>query len=206
MDTMNLVKHNQRTAVLVDVQNLFYSAKALTKGAKVDYNKLLNGLGEGRQLVQRPDVSQGNFIEALTRIGFDIRVKEVKNRTDGDGKVIPTKGNYEGLIWDDAIKLAPKMDTFIIVSGDGGLAPLIKTLSVNGCRVEVAAFDNAVSGELMKVADGFIPIRPEWTFVSDKQTKVEVEVPEVLVEEPESEFDEKQPVSYASALGIFGKK
>ena len=57
----------------------------------------------------------------------------------------------------DAIKLAPKLDTVIIASGDGDFIPLVEYLQTNeGCQVEVIAFGKSSSSRLREVADDFI--------------------------------------------------
>jgi uncharacterized LabA/DUF88 family protein len=191
---------NERVAILVDVQNLFYSAKALLQ-SKVDYGKLLEGLSNGRNtvraiayLVQRPDVTQTNFVEALGRFGYDLRIKEVRSRTDEGGKVIPDKGNYDVLMTLDAVEIASKVDVITIVSGNGNLAPLARYLKMRGCRVEVSAFEDAISSELIKSADCFIPISDEWTFI-DTKAKAEPQPNQESEAPVHSEFDERQPDS-----------
>lgn len=195
---------NQRVGVLVDVQNLFYSARSIMN-AKVEYNKLLAGLVGDRTLVRaiayvvhRPDIDQTPFYDALVRMGYELRIKEAKNRTNSEGNVIPVKGSYEVMFTLDAMNLANKVDTIIIVSGDGNYLPLVAHIKDRGCRVEIASFEGSTNGELLKVADRFIPVRREWTFSSDKK--------ETVVTDPEVEEDEQQPVSNDSGLGIFGEK
>ncbi|HHT9154115.1 MAG TPA: NYN domain-containing protein, partial [Candidatus Hypogeohydataceae bacterium YC40] len=58
---------------------MFYSAKALHQ-SKIDYSKLLQEIVGDRQLVraiayvvQKPDVDQSSFIEALERLGYEIK-------------------------------------------------------------------------------------------------------------------------------------
>ena len=54
-------------------------------------------------------------------------------------------------------KLAPKLDTVIIASGDGDFVPLVEYLQTNqGCQVEVIAFGRSSSSALRAAADDFI--------------------------------------------------
>src|SRR5690606_33496506 len=56
----------------------------------------------------------------------------------------------------DAIKLADKLDTVILVSGDGDYEPLINYLQENkGCYVEVYAFGRTASNKIIEKADEF---------------------------------------------------
>ena len=56
----------------------------------------------------------------------------------------------------DMIELAPKLDTIIIVSGDGDFLPLVLHLRhALGCRIEVIAFGRSCSGKLKEEAEIF---------------------------------------------------
>ena len=59
----------------------------------------------------------------------------------------------------DAIKLASKLDTIILVSGDGDYEPLVNYLQENkGCQVEAAAFLRTTSAKLLESVDDFLDI------------------------------------------------
>ena len=59
----------------------------------------------------------------------------------------------------DAVKLAPKLDTVIIASGDGDFIPLVEYLKNNeGCQVEVIAFGKSASGKLKETCDDFVDL------------------------------------------------
>ena len=59
----------------------------------------------------------------------------------------------------DAVKLAPRLDAAVIISGDGDFVPLIEYLKVNaGVQAEVMAFGRNTSGKLREVADHFIDL------------------------------------------------
>ena len=56
----------------------------------------------------------------------------------------------------DTVKLAPKLDVVVLVSGDGDYVPLVEYLQSLGQRVEVAAFGRSASSKLQEAADSFI--------------------------------------------------
>lgn len=59
----------------------------------------------------------------------------------------------------DAIRLAPKVDSLILVSGDGDFCPVVNYLQqAQGCLVEVMAFGRTSNKELRELADEFIDI------------------------------------------------
>jgi uncharacterized LabA/DUF88 family protein len=201
----------QRIGVFVDVQNMFYSARHVFNG-KIDYSMLLNEVVANRQLVraiayavQRPNVPQDGFFDALGKMGYELRVKEVRNRTDGEGNTIPAKGSYEVMLAIDVVEASSKLDVVTIVSGDGQYAPLIRYLKSRGCKVEVVSFDGTTSKDLLNIADKFIMIPKGWTFGIKEKEKVDDEkqpiVDTPIADSPED--DEKQPESNCSSFGIF---
>jgi uncharacterized LabA/DUF88 family protein len=202
----------QRVAVLVDIQNMFYSARAHYNG-KLNYDRLLDELSANRDLVyavayvvERPDVNQEGFYDALQRFGYTIRVKEAKNRQK-DGKIVPVKGSYEVMLSSDAITLAHKVDTVVLVTGDGNYAYLARTLRALGVRVEVASFEHSTSKELLDEADGYVYISQDLVIEQKKRDKApEIDDSELVGEDDEVEeedFNAVQPASNASGLGMF---
>ena len=159
----------QRIGVFVDVQNMFYSAKILHQ-SKIDYGKLLEELGAGRHVVRavayvvrKADVDQTGFLDALTRFGYEIKSKELRQRPDGTAK-----GDWDMGIAIDSIALAPKLDTVILVSGDGDFVPLVEMLKAHGCRVEVASFRRSTSADLVAAATEYRTIEESVLFKEKK--------------------------------------
>lgn len=157
--------NNQRVGVFVDVQNMFYSAKALHH-SKIDYNKLLLEIVEDRQLiraiayvVQKADVDQSAFIEALSRLGYEIKTKELRMRADGTAK-----GDWDMGIAIDSIAISGKLDTIVLVSGDGDFAPLVHMLKARGCRVEVVSFKRSTAIDLVEAATSYTSIEESLLF------------------------------------------
>ena len=165
----------QRIGIFIDVQNMFYSAKLLHQ-SKVDYGRLLREITGTRQLiraiayiVQKPDVNQSGFHEALTRFGYELKIKELKIRPDPDGRGgTVAKGSWDVGMTIDALMMAPKLDTIVLVTGDGDYVPLVETLRCVGCRVEVVSFERSTAGELIKCTDQYIPIQEAWIFKEKK--------------------------------------
>ena len=59
----------------------------------------------------------------------------------------------------DAIRLGNKVDSIILVSGDGDFKPVVNYLQqALGCLVEVVAFKKTANKELIEIADDFINI------------------------------------------------
>jgi len=165
----------QRLGIFVDVQNMFYSAKLLHQ-SKVDYGRLLREITGTRHLiraiayiVQKPDVNQAGFHDALSRFGYELKIKELKIRPDPDGRAGTTsKGSWEIGLTIDAMSMAHKLDCVTLVTGDGDYVPLVDCLKMNGCRVEVVSFERSTATELIKAADQYIPIQEAWIFKEKK--------------------------------------
>lgn len=158
-------KHpNQRVGVFVDVQNMYYSAKNLFDGAKVDFGQVLSVGVSGRQLIRamayviRADVGEEEaFYEALQKQGYEVMAKELQVFAGG-----AKKGDWDVGLAIDAIRAADKLDTIVLVSGDGDYVPLVDYLQNNkGCRVEVIAFEKTCSGKLVEEADDFLDLESD---------------------------------------------
>jgi len=151
---------DQRIGVFVDVQNLYYSAKNIYN-SKINFKELLKIAVSGRKLVRamayviKTDVlAEKSFFDALEQIGFEIKSKDLQIFYGG-----AKKGDWDVGIAMDAIELGPKLDTVILVSGDGDFLPLVEHLQrAIGCRVEVIAFGKSTSSKLIGGVDSFIDL------------------------------------------------
>lgn len=151
------IHEDQRVGVFVDIQNLYYSAKNLYD-RKVNFNNLLDTAVHDRQLIralayviQADTPDESNFFEALRKIGFEVKIKELKEFYGG-----AKKGDWDMGIAIDAIKMADKMDTCVLVTGDGDFESLVKHLQARGVRVECMAFGRSTARELKDTANNFI--------------------------------------------------
>ena len=154
-----MVKHKeQRVGVLVDVSNMYHSAKNLYK-KRVNFREILKEAVAGRKLIRatayviKTETEEETlFFEALSQQGFEVKMKDLQIFTGGI-----KKADWDVGISVDAIKLAEKLDVIILVTGDGDYLPLISYLQNNkGCLVEVMAFRQTASSKLVEEADDFI--------------------------------------------------
>jgi uncharacterized LabA/DUF88 family protein len=155
---MPVIKHTaQRVGVFIDTQNLYHSAKHLYK-SRVNFGNVLSEALGGRTLVRAvayvistDSGEETGFFEALTKIGIETKVKGLQVFSDG-----AKKADWDVGIAIDAVKLAPKLDTVILATGDGDFVPLIQYLDMNeGCQVEVISFGKSSSSKLKEVAHAF---------------------------------------------------
>ena len=150
---------NQRIGVFVDVQNMYYSAKNLYK-AKVNFKTLLVDAIAERRIIRaiayviKADVKDENtFYDALEEMGFEVKSKDLQVFYGG-----AKKGDWDVGIAMDVMRLAPKLDTVVLVSGDGDFSDLLEHAKSLGCRTEVLAFGKTTSHKLMEVTDLFIDL------------------------------------------------
>jgi len=150
----------QRVGVFVDAQNMYYSARQMYD-AKVNFKAILNEAVNGRTLVRAiiyvirtEDIAKEKFFDALSAIGYEVKAKDLQVFVGG-----AKKGDWDIGIAMDAIELAPRLDTIVLVSGDGDFVPLLEHLKrAMGCRAEVIAFGRSASGKLQEACDSFVDL------------------------------------------------
>lgn len=163
-----MIKHEeQRVGVLIDVANMYHSAKNLY-GRRVNFKEILTRAVAGRKLIRatayviRSESDEETaFFEALSQQGFEVRMKDLQIFAGG-----AKKADWDVGIAIDAIKLADKLDVIVLVSGDGDYLPLVSYLQNNkGCLVEVLAFRKTCSSRLVEEADDFIDLGGDRKFL-----------------------------------------
>ena len=151
---------DQRVGVFVDVQNMYYSGKNLYN-AKVNFAQVLKSAVGNRCLIRaiayviKADIKEEqNFFDALDKIGYEVKAKDLQVFAGG-----AKKGDWDIGLAMDTIELAPKLDTIVIVSGDGDYVPLLRHLRhALGCRIEVIAFGKSCSAALKQECDSYIDL------------------------------------------------
>ncbi len=154
---MITAKHkDQRIAVLIDVQNLYHSAKNLYQ-ARANFRAILKLAVSDRKLIRAfayviktKSGEEKAFFEALIKLGIETRVKELQEFYGGF-----KKGDWDVGIAVDAIRISPSVDTIVLASGDGDFIQLVEYLKNQGKRVEMIAFGRSSSAKLKEVVDEF---------------------------------------------------
>lgn len=154
---MSIVKHKeQRVAVLIDVQNMYHSAKNLYS-ARVNFKEVLRTAVAGRKLiraiaylVETESGEEKSFIGALAKIGIEVKTKDLQVFYGG-----LKKADWDVGIAIDAIKLSPSVDVIVLISGDGDYLPLVEYLKNQGRQVEAIAFGKSTSSKLREAVEDF---------------------------------------------------
>lgn len=173
---MSVIKHSdQRVAVFIDTQNLYHSARNLYN-TKVNFGAVMNEAVGNRKLIraiayvittEAGDETQ--FFEALTKLGIETKTKDLQIFYGG-----AKKADWDVGMAVDAIRLAPKVDTIILATGDGDFNPLVTFLKEHfGVQVEVISFGRSSSTKLREVCEDFIDMceHPEKFLIGFKKTK-----------------------------------
>lgn len=155
---MSVIQHSsQRVAVLIDTQNLYHSAKNLYN-AKVNFANVLEQAVGDRQLVRAiaylittESQEESSFFEALLKMGIETKSKDLQIFNSGS-----KKADWDVGLAIDAVRLASKVDTIILATGDGDFVPLVEYLKHEGVQVEVITFGKSASSKLREASEAFI--------------------------------------------------
>lgn len=158
---MSIIKHKeQRVGVYIDTQNIYHSGKNLYH-SKVSFGQIVKDALGDRSLIRAVAYvitteagDEKAFFEALTKMGIETKTKDLQIFGSG-----AKKADWDVGLAIDAVKLAPKLDAVILVTGDGDFVPLVEYLQMNqGCQVEVVSFGKSTSAKLIEAADDFIDL------------------------------------------------
>lgn len=157
---MTVIKHKeQRVGVFIDTQNLYHSARNLYK-ARVNFGAVLKEAVAGRKLVRAVAYvitteagDENKFFDALESLGIETKTKDLQIFSGG-----AKKADWDVGLAVDAIKMSPRLDSVVIISGDGDFIPLVEYLQTQGVQVEVVSFGKSTSGKLREVVDDFVDL------------------------------------------------
>jgi uncharacterized LabA/DUF88 family protein len=158
---MSVIKHKaQRVGIFIDTQNLYHSAKNLYH-ARVNFGAIVKDVLESRTLIRAlayVATTEGGeekaFFDALAKAGIETRTKPLQIFIGG-----AKKADADVDLAMDAVKMAPKLDTIILCSGDGDFVSLINYLkNTHGCQVEVVSFGKSSSARLIEASDDFFDL------------------------------------------------
>jgi uncharacterized protein (TIGR00288 family) len=157
---MSIIKNkDQRVGVFIDVQNMYHSAKNIY-GCRVNFKEILKTAVANRKLIRAiayvvttESGDEKAFLEALTKAGIEVKSKDLQ--------IFP--GGMKKADWDvgmavDAISLNTKLDTIVLVTGDGDFVPLVEYLQSQGQQVEVISFGKSSSAKLREAVDDFVDL------------------------------------------------
>lgn len=165
-------REQERVGIFVDVQNMFYAARQ--HDGRLDFEKLMQAVVGERRLIramayviQSPDVDQTGFVTMLQQRSYQVKRKDLRQRSDGSAK-----GDWDMGMAIDMIEMADKLDVVVLVSGDGDFVALVHLLKEMGPRVEVFSFPHNTARDLMEAADLYYPIDETLLMKMDRSAAV----------------------------------
>ena len=147
----------KKIAIFVDVQNIYYTTRH-TFSRQFNYRKFWSLIAKQGDIVianayatDRGDNKQQKFQTALFNIGFSIKLKPFILRRDGSAK-----GDWDVGITIDVLETAEKVDTVILLSGDGDFDMLLeKVKNKYAVTTEVYGVSALTARSLIESADLF---------------------------------------------------
>lgn len=145
--------------VFIDGQNLFHGAKNYDPDFEVDLVKLVDVLGNGRDVIRsyyfdsyKPD-NKGDkerFYTFLETNGFRVDAKPLRSR---DGTYVE-KGADIGLATEMIARgFNDSYDVAVLVTGDDDFSRAVRYVQDQGKTVDVASFSANLSSNLKRAAD-----------------------------------------------------
>lgn len=173
---MSIIKHpEQRVGVFIDAQNLYHSARHLFN-KRVNFEAVLDDAVADRKLIRAiayvissETGEEETFFEALTKLGIETKTKDLQIFADGS-----KKADWDVGLAVDAMKLAPKLDAVILISGDGDFVPMVTHLQhTAGVQVEVVSFASSSAASLIEAADDFLDLAddPRRYLIGSRRTR-----------------------------------
>jgi uncharacterized LabA/DUF88 family protein len=107
-------------------------------------------------LITTESQDEAQFFDALLKMGIETRHKDLQIFHSGS-----KKGDWDVGIAIDAIRIAKKVDSIVLVTGDGDFVPLVEHLKGEGVQVEVVSFGRSTSSKLKEAAEAFMDMDEE---------------------------------------------
>lgn len=154
----------KKIGLFVDVQNIYYTTRD-TYGRQFNYRELWRRISQEGEIVianayaiHRGDERQLKFQNALKDIGFTVKLKPYIQRRDGSAK-----GDWDvGITIDVLEAVRKKLDTVILLSGDGDFDLLLEKVKISyAVTAEVYGVEALTANSLIDSASFFHPIKED---------------------------------------------
>jgi uncharacterized LabA/DUF88 family protein len=151
----------KKISIFVDVQNIYYTTKQ-AYNCHFDYNAFWAQVTQGREVVKaiayainKGDEKQKEFQNILRGIGFEVKLKQFIQRSDGS-----RKGDWDVGITIDVLDYAKNSDVIAIASGDGDFDVLVNKIRKEYNNiVEVYGVPQLTADSLINSASVYFPIK-----------------------------------------------
>ncbi|WP_075883948.1 LabA-like NYN domain-containing protein [Candidatus Protochlamydia sp. W-9] len=161
----------KKIGVFVDVQNIYYTVKQQYNShfnfkyflKKVSYkNKLILA---NAYATHKNDVAQKRFQGLLASFGYNVKLTDYIQRSDGS-----SKGDWDVGISLDIVQNSSFLDQIILASGDGDFESLIRYIKESSfVKVHLYGVPELTSHKLIASADEYSPIDSEYLLAIPEQ-------------------------------------
>lgn len=156
-----------KTAVFVDVSNVYYCINKKFPGRKLDYERYLASVSDGHEILRayaygsQINEEAHGFITCLKKIGYQPNFKSLGTST--------RRVCWDAAICVDTMKLLDRLERVVIGSASPDIVPLVSWLKDRGVQVEVVAC--GINKDLKAAASSFVEIDDSWLEVRDEKPK-----------------------------------
>lgn len=153
----------KKIAIFVDVQNIYYTTRD-AYGRQFNYRKFWKKISAQGEIISatayathRGDDKQIKFQDALKHIGFSVKLKPYIQRSDGSAK-----GDWDVGITIDILEAAKKVNTVILLSGDGDFDLLLEKIkNDHAICAEVYGVPALTANSLIDAASVYYPVKED---------------------------------------------
>lgn len=145
-----------RLGVFIDGPNLYSAARGL--GMQLDFGKLLEHFDPNFAVyvtALNPDGAHDPVVKLTDYLAYNGYRVVTKPAKVVEGR---TKGNMDIELALEIIQQIDHLDEFVIFTGDGDFAPLVKFLHARGKLVTTVCSSSHTADDLRRVVDDFIPL------------------------------------------------
>jgi len=152
-----------RVYVFVDVANVLFAQRKL--GWRISYERLKSYFEREcnlRKIIAytgsfKASLKQRKFLDMLEIVGYEVRVKEVKQIKVAKNKY-KWKGNLDVELALEMVELKDDYDTAVLISGDSDFAIVLEKLKIAGKKVVVISTRGRVAKELIERSTKYIDL------------------------------------------------
>ena len=158
--------------VFVDAANVIYSCRNL--GWHIKYENLQKFFKNKCRLIdiyfyyakREENDHDSKLLGKLVELGFVVKARKIKIFKGQEGAV-HAKGNVDGELIVDMIKLKDQYETTFLLSGDSDFRYAVEFLRSFGKKVYVVSTKYHIAKELIDASNGYLNLRDfkeEWAF------------------------------------------
>jgi len=170
----------ERLGIFVDVRGLYYSTmKIFGENSKINYRELLAFIKKDRAcaasiayIITKENINQGSFYGMLKHAGYVPKVKEQRKSANSD-EMKPIFWHVGMTIDIMEMVFRGQIDTVCLVTSDGIMTDLVKSICQRNIKCEVYWFEGQCSKALQNSCNEFVALNKKVVITDSKKPKEE---------------------------------